>query len=653
MLCLPGDIPGSISKILDAIKHKQLDKNDIEARVKKVLLAKYNLGLNHFKAVDTDSLTTDLNEEIPQLRAAVAQNAFTLLRLQHPRLLPLNKQSSIAYVGVGLTEANTIANLLHEQNNADVFYFDYKADTTKAAALLNSLIAKYDEVIIGVHKLAKYPANNFGMSEASIQLIKKIQQRVPSVTMVFGNPYAVKYVCDAPDLIACYEDDSIFQQAAFDWLNGKFPVKGTLPVTVCDNFQFGYGISQTKDAISVTTPESVGLSSVELNKIDSIANSAIAQHATPGCVVLIARNGKIVFNRAYGYMTYDSTQPVTTTTVYDLASVTKISATTVSVMKLYEEGKLDLNKTLGDYLPWVRGTDKAGLVIKDVLLHEAGLVAFIPFYKETIDPATGIPKPGFYQNYPDSIYNVRVADTMYMRKDWRDTMYKRILQSPLGPTHKYIYSDNDFIFMGKVVEQLTGKTLDVYARDTFYKPLGMSTTTFKPRNVLDLNTIAPTEHEKIFRRQLLRGDVHDPGAAMFGGVAGHAGLFSDAVDLLKLYEMLLNGGELNGKRYLHPETLKLFTAYQSAVSRRGIGFDKPEKDNAMRAEPYPTISASPQTFGHTGFTGTCVWVDPAWNIVFIFLSNRVNPDGGANLKLSRLNVRGAIQETIYQSLMYR
>lgn len=653
MLCLPADIPGSISKILNAIKHKQLNKKDIDARVKKVLLAKYNLGLNHVKAVEINNLTQDLNEEVSQLRAAVAQNAFTLLRLSHPHLLPLNKNASIAYVGIGLTDANTITNLLHEQYNADLFYFDYKADTARAAALLDSLIAKYDKVIIGVHKLAKYPANNFGMSEASMQLVQKIQQRVPTVTMVFGNPYAAKYVCNSPNLIACYEDDSIFQRVAFEWLTGKFSVKGNLPVTVCDDFKFGFGISQAKDAITVATPESVGLNSLMLNKIDSIANDAIAQHATPGCVVLVARNGKIVFNRSYGYMTYDSTEPVKITTVYDLASVTKISATTVSTMKLYEEHKLDLNKTLGDYLPWVRGTDKANLIIKDILLHQAGLVAFIPFYRETIDSATGIPKPGFYQNYPDSIYSVRVADTMYMRKDWRDTMYKRILQSPLGPPHKYIYSDNDFIFMGKIVEQLTGKTLDAYARDEFYKPLGMSTTTFKPRTALDLNTIAPTEHEKIFRRQLLRGDVHDPGAAMFGGVAGHAGLFSDARDLLKLYQMLLNGGELDHKRYLHPETIKFFTAYQSDISRRGLGFDKPEKDNAMRPEPYPTISVTPQTFGHTGFTGTCVWVDPAWNIVYIFLSNRVNPDGGENLKLSRLNVRGAIQETIYQSLIYR
>lgn len=653
MLCLPADVNASIQKILTSIDNGTLKKKDIDERVKKVLLAKYNLGLNHIQPVDINNLTNDLNAEVATLRAEAAQQSLTLLRLTHTRLAPLNKESTIAYVGIGLTEANTISNLLRKQYNADVFYFDYKADSTKALSLLNSLQAKYDEVIIGIHKFAKYPANNFGISDAAIQLVQKIQQTKPTVTMVFGNPYAVKNVCNAPDLVECYEDDSIFQHAAFNWLSGKFVAKGKLPVTVCSDFKYGYGVTTSADVIPYATPESVGLNSLVLNKIDSIATNAIREHATPGCVVLVARNGKIVFNQAYGYMTYDSTQPVTTKSVYDLASVTKISATTVSAMKLYEEGKLNLDKRLGDYLPWVRGTNKENLIIRDILLHQAGLVAFIPFYKETIDSTTGIPKPGFYKKMPDDSFSIRVADSMYMRNNWRDTMYARIIQSPLGMQHKYIYSDNDFIFMGKIVEQLSGKTLDAYTHDNFYTPLQMQTTTFKPRNSLELNTIVPTENEKPFRLQLLRGDVHDPGAAMFGGVAGHAGLFSNAGDLLKLYQMLLNGGELNGRRYLKRETIKYFTAYHSDISRRGIGFDKPEKDNVMRREPYPTLSAMPQMYGHTGFTGTCVWVDPAWNIVYIFLSNRVNPDGGANLKLSSLNVRSVIQETIYQSLIYK
>ena len=653
MLCLPADVHAGIQKILAAINDGTLNKKDIDERVKKVLLAKYNLGLNHIQAVDINNLPNDLNAEVPRLRAEAAQQSLTILRLTHTRLVPLNKESTTAYVGIGLNEANTISNLLHEQYNADIFYFDYKADSTRALTLLDSLQAKYDEVIIGIHKLAKYPANNFGISNAAIQLIQKIQQTTPTITMVFGNPYAVKNVCNAPNLVECYEDDSIFQRAAFNWLSGKFVAKGKLPVTVCSDFKYGYGIATSNHILSFATPESVGLNSLVLNRIDSIATNAIHEHATPGCVVLVARNGKIVFNQAYGYMTYDSTQPVTTKTVYDLASVTKISATTVSAMKLYEEGKLDLDKKLGDYLRLVRGTDKENLIIRDVLLHQARLVAFIPFYKETIDSATGTPKPGFYKKVRNDSFSIRVADSMYMRNDWRDTMYARILQSPLGVPHKYVYSDNDFIFMGKIVEELSGKTLDAYAHDNFYAPLQMQTTTFKPSNSIELNAIAPTENEKFFRLQLLRSDVHDPGAAMFGGVAGHAGLFSNAIDLFKLYQMLLNGGELNGRRYFKAETIKYFTAYQSDISRRGLGFDKPEKDNVMRKEPYPTVSATPEMYGHTGFTGTCVWVDPAWNIVYIFLSNRVNPDGGANLKLSSLNVRGSIQETIYQSLIYK
>jgi CubicO group peptidase (beta-lactamase class C family) len=318
-------------------------------------------------------------------------------------------------------------------------------------------------------------------------------------------------------------------------------------------------------------------------------------------------------------------------------------------MKLYEEGKLDLGKTLGDYLPWTKGTNKAGLLIKDILLHQAGLVPFIAFYKETIDTNTGIPNPAIYASNLQKGYGVRVAENIYMRNDWTDTMFSRILKSPLGPKNKYVYSDNDFIFLGKIIEQITGQTLDQYTQKAFYNPLGMFSTGFKPRNRFQLECLVPTETEKHFRQQTTIGDVHDEGASMFGGVAGHAGLFSNAYDLSLLYQMLLNGGELNGERYLKPETIKLFTGYGSNISRRGLGFDKPEKDNAIRKDPYPSLLASPQTFGHTGFTGTCVWVDPANELVYIFLSNRVYPTRNNN-KLSQMLIRGKIQDAIYRAL---
>ncbi|MBA2250116.1 MAG: serine hydrolase, partial [Chitinophagaceae bacterium] len=381
-----------------------------------------------------------------------------------------------------------------------------------------------------------------------------------------------------------------------------------------------------------------------------IATDAIEKGAAPGCTVLVAKDGKIVYQKAFGYFNYDKAEPVTLQTIYDMASVTKICATTLCVMKLYDEGKLDLKKKLGDYLPWVRGSNKEDLLIEDILLHQAGLVAWIPFYKETLD-STGItPLATLYAKKQNDTFTVRVAENLFLIKDWTDTMYKRMLQSNLGVQGKYVYSDNDFIFLGKVVEAISGETLDQYVKINFYQPLRLSATGFKPRERFTIDRIAPTENERAFRMQHLQGDVHDPGAAMFGGVAGHAGLFSDVNDLAVIMQMLLNGGTFDGKQFIKPGTINLFTSYNSSNSRRGLGFDKPEKDNATSKDPYPSQLASPLTFGHTGFTGTCVWADPKYNIIFIFLSNRVNPDGGNNLKLSKLNVKSKIQDAIYKAM---
>ena len=337
--------------------------------------------------------------------------------------------------------------------------------------------------------------------------------------------------------------------------------------------------------------------------------------------------------------------------IYDLASVTKTSATTVALMKLYEQGRLNLNKTLGDYLPYTRGSDKADLKISDILLHQAGLNPYISFYRATIDAATGMPSTNYYSDKKDSLYTIPVARNVWLRRDYNDTMLQRIVESRLGPLHKYVYSDNDFILLGKVVEAISGLTLDQYVQKTFYNPLGMATTGFNPWQRFGTERVVPTEEERHFRRQLLRGYVHDEGAAMFGGVSGHAGLFSNAYDLSILYQMLLNGGELNGQRFLKPETIRYFTAYGSDISRRGLGFDKPEKDNHKRKEPYPSELASPATFGHTGFTGTCVWVDPESKLVYVFLSNRVYNTRDNNL-LGRMNIRGKIQDAIYEALKY-
>ncbi len=366
-------------------------------------------------------------------------------------------------------------------------------------------------------------------------------------------------------------------------------------------------------------------------------------------VVLVAKNGNIVYEKSYGYYDYAKQNPVTTNSIFDMASVTKICATTISIMKLYDEGKIKLTDTLGKFIPWVRGSNKSNATIQNILLHQARLKSWVPFYKETIDSA-GKPFTTIYSKFKTKEFSIPVADSMYMLTAWRDTMYKRIMESKLEEPNKYIYSDNDFIFLGLIVEKLSGKSLDVYVAENFYKPLGLQTTGFLPLQKFDANKIVPTETEQFFRLQTLKGFVHDPGAAMFGGVAGHAGLYSCVEDLAVIMQMLLNGGTFNNKQYIKKETIDLFTQYQSNISRRGYGFDKPEKDNATRKEPYPAISVSSQTYGHTGFTGTCVWADPKENLIYIFLSNRVHPYGGDNQKLLKMNVRTRIHDAIYAAM---
>jgi beta-glucosidase-like glycosyl hydrolase/CubicO group peptidase (beta-lactamase class C family) len=649
MLCLPGDVPGSIKKIKEAIKKKDLSWNDINEHVQRILYAKYEYGLSALQPVDLNHLVEDLNAKSADMRRLIAEKAITLLRNEDKAIFPLAKGKRVAYIGVGLTKDNAFAKEIREEYDAHVYYFDYKMSNASIQPLLNLMSGRYDVVVVGIHNYNRFPANDFGISKPAWNLIDSVQQRFRAITMFFGNPYAIKRECNSNILVACYDDDSTTQQTAADLLNGRFLPKGKLPVTICERFKAGDGLVSTRLLPNVR-PADLGFRASELVKIDSIVNDAIRQRAIPGAVVLVAKDGKIAFERAYGYMGYDSTEAVYPETIYDLASVTKIMATTLSVMKLYDEGLLDLHKTLGDYLTWTRGTNKAHLQLWNIILHQAGLKAWIPFYRETLDPKRSeSPSFGIYANLQDSSHNVRVAQNLYMRRDWIDTLYSRILQSAVTRQGVYIYSDLDFIFLGKIVERITGMSLDQYVKKTFYDPLHLTSISFKPREHFKLNNIAPTETEAIFRKQTLRGDVHDPGAAMFGGVAGHAGLFSNAYDIAVLCQMLLNGGTINGIRFFKKQTVDYFTAYH-ASSRRGLGFDKPERDNAQRAEPYPTLSASPFTFGHTGFTGTCFWVDPLHQLIYIFLSNRVYTNGDAN-RFLRMNIRPKVHELIYESLL--
>lgn len=420
---------------------------------------------------------------------------------------------------------------------------------------------------------------------------------------------------------------------------GGVAATAKLPQSFSSKYNVGTGFQTAKVRLGYSVPEDVGINSVNLAGIDLIAEEAIREHAAPGCVVLVAKDGKVIFNKAYGHHTYDSDAlPDRVTDIFDMASVTKVSATTPSAMRLYEQGKLALDSTMGHYLTIASNTNKSDIRVRELLLHEAGLVPYIPFYERL--------KPEDHSSDSSAAYPTKVADGYYLRKDYyKDVMLPEMLHSGLRTRGKYVYSDLSMYFTKEIVETITAEPLNVYAQEQFYNPLGMQTAGFLPRNRFSRDRIIPTEDDTYFRHTLLVGYVHDQGAGMVGGVSGHAGYFATANDQAILFQMLLNKGSYGGVQYFQPETVEMFTSRQSDRSRRGLGFDGwgPIADSH-----YPSHDASPGTFGHTGYTGTCVWVDPKYNLVYVFLSNRVNPK--VTDKLLSLNIRPRIMDTIYEAI---
>ena len=633
ILCLPESVPDAIAAIKKAIDDKKITWEEIDDKVKKVLTAKYHLGLNRWKPIDTANLLRDLNARTDEVRYRVARQAITLVKNKITKYIATPK---VAYMAIGASSPTTFGKALQARRSTETFNFSYLDNAAKAQSILEKIRSgNYDEVVVSVSGYSLRPANNYGITPAAIDFFNQLQQ-FNTKNFVFGNVLAIRNFFAAPHLVACYQDDDVTQNTAADLYYGDLTAKGHLPVSIGE-FKYGY---------SAFVPQP-NLASNNFYKVDSIVNDGIDKGAFTGAVVLAAKDGKIVYQKPYGHYQFNpASQRMKAESIFDLASVTKISATTVSIMKLYEQGKIKLNGTLGDYIPATRGTDKAKLKVSDILLHQAGLIPDVLFYKYVRDSITHLPDPSIVSTQRPG-FTIRIAENMYLRNDWLDTAFQLVLNSPIRQPGKYMYSDLDFIFLGKVVEAVSKMPLDQYVQKNFYLPMDMKSTVFRPRERFSTDQIVPTEFDTLFRWQLLWGDVHDYSASVLGQVAGHAGLFSNAGDLFKLYQMLLDEGTFNGKRYLKSKTIKLFTSYHSSISRRGYGFDKPEKDNASRKQPYPAASVSPETFGHTGWTGTCVWVDPKSKIIYIFLSNRVQSQIN-NDKLGEMSVRGKIHDEFYR-----
>lgn len=680
VLLFSQDVAAGKAQITQALQQGRISEERLAESVKKILAAKYMAGLKTFTPIDTTACTNDLNRYVSIIRKQVARAGITLLRDPFQVLPNIHKNGlkHTAYLAVGIQQENTLIKQLKSKQLSDVFYLP---ETSKGIKLMLKKLNRYDQVIIGVHKLSPYPGKQFGYTDAQWNAIQQAGAMEQSLVLLMGNPYAIRFMPNVQALLVAYDDVDETQEQVIQLIDGQLPVMGKLPVSVNDTFRYGDGIismfnalgeirdslmfkQQVQDPIAIhinenrriisakdrsliccVNPNALGFDNSTLDQLDNFLMNCIQNGAFPGCRVLAAYQGKVFYNKAFGYLNYDKQQAVELNTVYDLASVTKTMATTLAVMKLYDQGKLNLYETLGTYLPSVRGTDKANLMLSDLLAHQAGLVAWIPFYKETLDSLKR-PVDSIYKAAPGGRYTIKVADQLFLRNDWRDSIWQRILRSPLENKGRYVYSDLDFLFLQKIVEQISGRGLDQFLQTEFYKPMGLTFTAFNAKRNLPKASIAPSEVDQYFRYQTLQGYVHDMGAAMLGGVGGHAGLFSTANDVALVYQMLLNEGVYNGKRYLKKNTIDLFTQKYGSISRRGLGFDKP--DLPGKSSPC-SDQASLKTFGHQGFTGTCVWADPEHDLVFVFLSNRTYPSAD-NKKINSLNVRERAQSFIYSAM---
>jgi CubicO group peptidase (beta-lactamase class C family) len=489
-------------------------------------------------------------------------------------------------------------------------------------------------------------ADDYGLLADEIVLLRALARQCTLAVTVFGNPYALRYFNDVPTLLQAYNEDPLTQSVAAQALFGAIDIQGKLPVTASKSIIYGQGITKRfpEKRLAYNLPAAAGFNADTLARMDEIVQEMIRSGAAPGCQILVAKNNIIVWNKAYGFHTYDTSRPVKISDLYDLASVTKVAATTVSAMKLADEKKIDLDAPIGKYIPQTTSTNKGKLTLRTILAHHAQLQPWIPFYQKTL--VNKHPSPHLYHRISDADSEVPVSPGLFLDNNYLDTIWNTLFTSELRNDRGYKYSDLGLYLTARVIENLTRTTLDQYAKTQFYQPLGMRST-FNPWKTGLTDQCPPTEEDRYFRQQRIQGYVHDMGAAMLGGVSGHAGLFSNANDIAKLFQMLLNGGSYAGKQYLDPQTVNEWTIRYEHSTRRGIGFDM--KDINPAATPNMDARAGANTFGHTGFTGICVWADPDKDLIFIFCSNRTYPTMENN-KLIDGNYRPRIQNIIYRAL---
>jgi len=652
VLLLSENVPKAVEIIKSYLSEGKIPMEQLEASVKRILRAKFQYVLASAQPLSEQNILEDINTKASvALKTKIIEAALTVAADQK-NYLPLSTKKKNKYysISIGRSTKSALQNRL-DSYGAFTHFQTGKEVSTEFKQKIKKSIPKGKTIVIGLHEMTRFDNNKFGLTSSMIDFVRALDQTHQVILCVFGNPYSLKHFDGMKSVIMAYDGDELVQDLTAQLIFGAIPAVGKLPVTSSPNYKYGQGLLKSPSGtIGFGIPERVGMSSDTLFRIEKLVNYMVQEKAAPGCQVLIAKDGKIIYQKSFGFSDYSKKKAVTNQDLYDVASVTKIMATTLAMMALVDQKKISLQDTLGKFLFELDTLPMRKLKIIDILGHQAGLRSWIPFYKSTLytHRKNTYAAPQYYSARLSPKHTIPVANNLFIRTDYIDSLWQAIYLSPVKEDPDYLYSDLGFYLLSKVIERASQRPVDILVDSLFYEPMGLNHTLFNPLQKIPLKQIIPSEHDKYWRHQILQGTVHDMGAAMLGGVAGHAGLFSNAYEIAVLGQMLLNGGYYNGIRYLESETIRTFTSRHPRSLRRGLGFDMKElhPNKGKNMSSYASDSA----YGHQGFTGTVTYVDPVHNLIYVFLSNRTYPTA-ENGRLNSTGYRTKIQNLLYKAIL--
>lgn len=657
-MLLINDSLAEAMEIIAAEIGKSISKAELDRKVKRILMLKAWCGLFRPIVYPEPEKLTDSTYVAWQLLVENVYGETMVLARDATSLIPL--QDLHLYKPIIIQTGNTSAPFFIEAIN---YHFPISSTWIKPGKDSSYYVERETYLNeFGTYIVVADTTLFQNNDSFTLKLLQKLNNKKRLIFVWLGTHSYLEKLDAFSTVLITYGNNLIAQIVAANIVLGAMPAKGQLPFTCSETFCYADGVTRSITRLKFSIPEEVGINRRWLLPIDSIVQSGLIRHAMPGCQVFMAVQGKVIWNKAYGYHTYKKEQEVRLNDIYDVASVTKVAATTLAIMKLYDEGKIQLDSTLGFYMKELENSTLKNVKIRDVLIHQAGFPAVPPVFKfiramqrfrsqgrnSPAGMAQGDTLHRFaFSEVPDMNYSLPIADEIYLRNDILDTIWNIVKQTKLNLPAEFKYSDMSMYVMMKLIEHITQKSLSEYVNEQFYRPLLLNTTGFNPLNRFEKERIIPTEYDKVFRRQQIHGHVHDPIAALLGGVSGHAGLFSSASDLGILMQMVLNGGSYGGRKYFSPLTVETFTSQQPGT-HRALGWDHQYPSRS----PSMADSASLKTYGHLGFTGTCVWIDPTHEFVYVFLSNRIYPDS-ENKRLMGLRIRQNIHQVMYDALRKR